>query len=474
VYEETTFTLSPDDPQLKKTGVLATSGTQSQEMPSIRKRPEYFSDWNCARKAVATCLRLKTRIQTTSSEKSSAAKNTKAERGQSKFPAITVDELRQAEIAILRLLQGEAFEMENRVLRSCTTDENVMDRAFAKQRNCTIKTTSSLYRLDPFLDSHGILRLGGRIKQANLPYDLKHPVMLPKKSDITELIVRHHLHQVKHQGRGITLNSLRSNGYWVIGGTSVVRNLISRCVVCGKLRGPVSEKKTADLPEDRLQSSPPFTYCAVDYFVPWLIKEGRQELKRYGVLFTCLASRAIHLESANALTTDTFINALRRFLSRRGPTRLIRSDRGTNFVGAKSELENAAAEMDEAQIHSFLLGRDCNWFEFKTNPPSASHIGGVWERQIRSARNVLCALQHGSGQQLDDESLQTFMCEAEAIVNSRPLTTDGLATPFSPEPLIPSHLLTMKSNVLLPPSGDFKLADLYCRKRWRRVQHLTN
>lgn len=162
----------------------------------------------------------------------------------------------------------------------------------------------------------------------------------------------------------------------------------------------------ADLPDDRLEPSPPFTYCAVDYFGPWLIKEGRRELKRYGVLFTCLASRAIHLETANALTTDAFTNALRRFLSRRGPTRLIRSDRGTNFVGAKSELENAVAEMDEARIHNFLLDQGCDWFEFKMNPPSASHMGGVWERQIRSVRAILCALLQSSGQQLDDECFE--------------------------------------------------------------------
>ena len=230
----------------------------------------------------------------------------------------------------------------------------------------------------------------------------------------------------------------------------------------------------ADLPDDRLEPSPPFTYCAVDYFGPWLIKEGRRELKRYGVLFTCLASRVIHLKTANALTTDAFINALRRFLSHRGPTTLIRSDRGTNFVGAKSELENAEAEMDEARIHHFLFDRGCDWFKFKMNPPSASHMGGVWERQIRSVHAILCALLQSSGQQLDDESLRTFMCEAEAIVNSRPLTTDGLTTPSSPEPLTPNHLLTMKANVLLPPPRDFKRADFYSRKRWCRVQHLAN
>ena len=143
-------------------------------------------------------------------------------------------------------------------------------------------------------------------------------------------------------------------------------------------------------------------------------------------------------------------------------------------MGPKSELENAVAEMDEARIHNFLLDRGCYWFKFKMNPPSASHMGGVWERQIRSVRAILCALLQSSGQQLDDELLRTFMCEAEAIVNSRELTTDGLTTPSSSEPLTPNHLLMMKANVLLPPPGDFKRADLCSCKTWCRVQHLAN
>ena len=123
------------------------------------------------------------------------------------------------------------------------------------------------------MDSRGILRLGGRIKHANVPHNLKQRVVLPKKSHITELIIKHCHHQVKHQGQEVPLNCLCSSGYWVIEGSSVVGNLISKCVPCCKFRGPVTEQKMADLPKDRLKPSPPFTYCTVDYFGPWLIKE---------------------------------------------------------------------------------------------------------------------------------------------------------------------------------------------------------
>ena len=108
------------------------------------------------------------------------------------------------------------------------------------------------------------------------------------------------------------------------------------------------------------------------------------------------------------------------------------------------------------------------------NVPAASHMGGVWERQIRSARNVLSSLLQKNGKQLDAESLRTLMCEAKAIVNSRPLTVSQLADPDSLSPLTPNHLLTMKTKVILAPPGTFQPADVYCRKRWRRVTHLAN
>ncbi|KAK3721854.1 hypothetical protein QZH41_002277 [Actinostola sp. cb2023] len=230
----------------------------------------------------------------------------------------------------------------------------------------------------------------------------------------------------------------------------------------------------ADLPKDRLESAPPFTSCGVDYFGPFLVKVGRKEVKRYGVLFTCMASRAIHLEIANSLDTDSFINAYRRFVSRRGPIRQLRSDQGTNFVGARRQLKEALAEMDQDSVKAELLKDNCDWIEFKMNVPSASHMGGAWERQIRTVRNVLSSLLQDNGAQLDDESLRTLMCEAEAIVNSRPLTVDQLTDPESSGPLTPNHLLTMKSRVLLAPPGSFQSADLYCTRRWRRVQHLVN
>ncbi|CAC5381869.1 unnamed protein product [Mytilus coruscus] len=204
------------------------------------------------------------------------------------------------------------------------------------------------------------------------------------------------------------------------------------------------------------------------------LKEGRKELKRYGVLFTCLSSRAVHIETADLLDTSSYINALRSFIFVRGPVRHLRSDQGSNFIGGKRELRKAFSEIDTERTRQYLLDNDCDYIEFKMHVPSASHMGGVWERQIRSIRNVLATLLNQLGTQLDDESLRTFMCEAASIVNSRPLNVESLNDPLLAEPITPNHLLTMKSRIILPPPGEFQTNDVYSKKRWRRVQYLAN
>ena len=204
-----------------------------------------------------------------------------------------------------------------------------------------MKKTSSLHTLDPFLDCNRVLRVGGRIKKTNLSNSLKYPVILPKAGHITKLIIRHVPEKTQDSGRGVTLNELRTNGYWIINGNAAVQHFISKCVTCRYLRGDAGEQKMTDLPRSRVEPAPPFTYSAVDYFGPWYVKEGRKEVKRYGALFTCMASRSIHIEGAHSLEANSFLQALRRFISRRGPIRELRSDQGTNFVGAQNDLKKA-------------------------------------------------------------------------------------------------------------------------------------
>ncbi len=246
--------------------------------------------------------------------------------------------------------------------------------------------------------------------------------------------------------------------------------MIRRCVTCRKLRRPVEEQKMADLPEERLEFTPPFTYVGMDCFSPFTIKKGRSEVKRYGLIFTCLYSRAIHIEMVEDMSADSFINGLRCLIAIRGAVQLLRSDQGSNFVEARNKLKEALKELDMKRVENYLLQNQC---EFVMNAPGSSHAGGVWERQIRSVRNVLEVTIGLYPGRLDDSCLRTYFYEAMSIVNGRPLSVSQIGDPSSPEPLTPNHLLHMKSGVALPPPGAFVKEDVYLRKRWKKVQFLA-
>eukprot|EP00794_Sanderia_malayensis_P011577 gene11577-12770_t len=129
--------------------------------------------------------------------------------------------------------------------------------------------------------------------------------------------------------------------------------------------------------------------------------------------------------------------------------------------------------MQHENITRFLANLGTDWITWKTNPPAASHHGGVWERQIKSARSILTAIMQTHPGTLNDESLSTLMAEAEAIINSRPLTVETISEVNSLQPLSPNTLLTQKTKVVMPPPGSFSRPDQYSRKQWRRVQHLA-
>ena len=467
--------VSPDDPEVRKVTVLASTSAEHSDLIDDIK---HFSDWFHAKRVIALCvlfsqkMKLSLKKDSTNSAKEEddslrPSKERKRQDGSLRSVTLRVKDLQTAELFLIKAAQSKAFPEETEALVTKSHQENgIVGKS--------VKRTSPIHRLKPIVDDDGVLRVGGRLHQTELPYDIKHPVLLPKKAHLTDLVIRHFHQRTGHQGRARTHAGIRSSGYWIVNGSSLIGHHISKCVTCRKLRASPQQQVMAELPTDRFEQVPPFTFSAVDYFGPFYIKEGRKEMKRYGVLFTCMASRAIHLEIATSLTTDSFLNAYRRFVCRRGPIQQLRSDQGTNFVGAKNELEAALHEMNHNKIQRELLKDNCDWFAWKMNVPHASHMGGVWERQIKTVRSVLTGLLENHGNQLDDESLRTLMIEAEAIVNSRPLTTDDLTDPDSQDVLTPNHLLTMKSSIILAPPGNFQRADVYSKKRWRRVQQLAD
>lgn len=363
---------------------------------------------------------------------------------------MTVSELENAEMEIIRFCQNQCFKVEITTLL----------------KGERLKRTSNISKLDPVLDN-GILRVGGRLQKSALPSEAKHPVILHQDHHVSSLIFRHIHKQTGHSGRNIMLSKLRER-YWIPKADSALRKILSQCVQCRRLSVKPSVQKMANLPPDRLTpDSPPFTNVGIDYFGPLEVKCGRNTVKRYGVLFTCLTTRAIHLEVANSLETDSCINAFRRFVARGGQVSVMRSDNGTNLVGAEKEMREAIKNWNQSKISESLLQKGITW---TFNPPAGSHFGGIWERMIRSVRRILNQLLRQ--QTIDDERLHTLFCEVEFIINDRPITRISNDA-NDVEALTPNHLLLMKRQPSLPP-GLFQREDMYSKRRWRQVQYLSD
>lgn len=218
-----------------------------------------------------------------------------------------------------------------------------------------------------------------------MPAEAKHPIILAKDFHISDILLRHIHREVGHGGRNHMLAKLREK-YWITGASTAIRRALSKCVICRRQNAQPVSQQMADLPAERVTpDEPPFTRVGVDYFGPFKVKSRRSVVKRYGVIFTCLAIRAIHIEVAPSLDTDSFINALRRFIARRGQVQELRSDNGTNFIGAERELRTAIEKWNQSRINNVLLQRGIKW---TFNPPAGSHHGGPWERLIRSVRKL--------------------------------------------------------------------------------------
>ena len=453
--------LSDDDPEIKRD---AQSNSQSsprhQGENILSSLIERHSSWERLKRAVAWLHRFKTWFieRYSRSLVNSKVKST-ANRG-----ILSVHEMKEAEREIIKHTQRISFPEVIQALQRTGSLQHLR-QATSELKN--LKITNHMRKLHPLLDEMGILRVGGRLENALIDYDAKHPVILPYRDHVTDIIISQHHQKTGHLGQEYVLSSLRHQ-YWVIKGRSAVRRILSGCFLCKKLGAVRGEQLMGDLPKERLSSEePPFTHVGVDYFGPLYVRQGRSNVKRYGCLFTCLAVRAVHIEVVHSLDTDGFINALRRFVSLRGCPTTIHSDNGTNFRAGEKELRESLSKWNQTTIQVFLRQKNIIW---KFNPPGASHMGGAWERIIRSIRKILRALL---GQQLvSDEMLQTLMAEVTGILNSRPLTPVS-SDPKDLEPLTPNHLLLLRANPNLPV-GSFGKEDGYSKRRWRQVQYMSD
>lgn len=371
-------------------------------------------------------------------------------------------EITKARLKIFSLVQQATFADEMSSLQN--------------QRDCSTR----LQRLKPFLDSDGILRVGGRLNRSSLPSDVRHPVLLPKKHHVVDLIVDHYHKTHLHSGPQLT-QALLAQSVWILCARSVIRSRIFKCVTCFKNKPRNTTPLMGDLPPSRITPARPFLSTGIDYCGPFTIKvfnlRSVKHVKVYLCIFVCMVTKAVHVEVVTDLTTDGFLAALTRFVSRRGPCSDIYSDCGTNFVGADATLRrlihshvNSPPAQDS--IQQFVVQKGIN---FHFNPPAAPHQGGLWESAVKSAKHHLRRVMGDTVLTLSQ--FITLSTQVEAMLNSRPLTPLS-SDPADLEALTPGHFLigaplasVPEPNVSDVPSNRLKhwqLVQAFNQRIWQR------
>ncbi|XP_076385701.1 uncharacterized protein LOC105664200 [Megachile rotundata] len=382
-----------------------------------------YSEYTRLVRIVAYCLKFIEKIRTKRSDNSIDREDIQ----------LTVTNLQAAQHCLIRIAQKDRFQPE--------LDALAKDRAIPKQ--------SHLQSLAPFIDKKGILRVGGRLKNVSIPYDQKHPIVLPAKHALTDLIIRNEHIRLLHAGCQHVVASLRER-FWPINCTRNVKRILRSCVRCFRIKPRGIEYPMGQLPADRVKPSRPFSTCGIDYAGPFTTKDRtrtKTSIKSYACIFVCFATKATHIELATDLSTDAFLKCLNRFISRRGLCQSIVSDNGTNFVGAKNrfaDLQKLLLSEHNSKVSKFLNEKMIQW---SLIPPQAPHFGGLWESAVKSTKYHLNRVI--GEQKLTYEELYTLLVQIESCLNSRPLSPIS-SDPHDLTPLTPGHFLVGTALCALP------------------------
>ena len=424
-FTKDTFAIPVGDPELKKS--IISHYIRIDDHP-LKKILQFYSDWTRLLRGLAWLVKIR---------------NLLLKRDSNKFRAAF--DVKNAERIIILHTQQEAYSEE--ILRLSMNKPLLVD--------------SKIRTLSPYLDD-GLLVISSRLKHSIIPLRHKEPFIIPYKSITATLIARHY-HNRAHHGLEWTLSIIRQR-FWITRARALLKRIKHQCIICKRLFDSAVVQRMADLPLERISiGKPPCTTTGCDCFGPFNVIYRRSNIVRYGCLFTCMNTRAIHIGKLDTLEADSFLNAFRRSISRRGTPDLMISDNGTNFTSANKQIHFANQEL----VRHFCA---TNMIERRFIPPKTSHFGGSWERMILTVRKVFSGIL-GTANRMTDEILQTFFCEAESIINGRPLTKASDDVNDS-SARTPNHLLILRPNPNM--SLGISLPNDVFRARWRYVQYLTN
>lgn len=335
-----------------------------------------------------------------------------------------------------------------------------------------IEKGSKLKSLNPFLDQQHILRVGGRLENAQLSHNRKHPILIPKASALTTLIVSDAHLKTLHGGTQLMLNYINSK-YWILGARDTIKANLRKCVTCVRQKASTPNQLMGQLPQARVTPTRPFKSCGVDYAGPIQLRtsrgRGHKAYKGYICLFICMATRAIHLEVVCDLTTKGFLQAFKRMVARRGHCEEMWSDNGKNFVGASNELKlmfNSEKSSFLTEIAGSLATNGTTWHFI---PPHAPNFGGLWESGIRSTKYHLKRVIGEST--LTFEEMSTVLAQIEACLNSRPLSRMD-NDPDNLNVLTPGHWL-IGEPIVTVPDENFANTNVGSLRRWQLTQRMV-
>lgn len=426
-------TLKPEELEEKAIKIMTTT-TEDHAFPLF----ERCSSYNKLKRVVAYCKRFINNC--------SRRNNNRNE--------LTGAELQNAEIIILKLVQGQDFYKEINRLNKAEK----------------ISTKSKILSLNPTIDENGLLRLNGRLQNSILPSSSKNPIILSRHNVVTKRIIEDAHIGTLHGGTQLTLATLR-NKFWIIDGKRAVKQIIQKCIICFRHKQHSSEQLMGNLPSPRVRPGRPFIKTGIDYAGPIQLRSakgrGHKTYKAYIALFICMVTKAIHIEIISDLTTESFIAAYKRFISRRGLCTDIYSDNGTYFVGANNVMQRdhrRAMTTLPSDIATMIADNGTNWHFI---PPLTPHFGGIWEAGIKSMKFHLKRIIGETT--LTFEELCTVTTQIEACLNSRPLT------PLTSDPadltaLTPGHFLIGDSLKALPAA---EIDRISLRTRWHVVERMV-